>query len=89
MTTLDIPAAHSVDTQATHRDRAILAAIAAGRCAVAGSALLVDGRQCADQFAAARLQAAGWLALSVADDLARRVPAELTAAGRAQVSGDD
>ena len=48
-------------SSASHRDRAILAAVGAGRCVVAGTALLVDGRCCADQFAGARLRAAGWI----------------------------
>lgn len=45
----------------SRRDRAILAAVDAGRCVVMGTALLVDGRCCADQFAGARLRAAGWI----------------------------
>ncbi|MEJ2864545.1 hypothetical protein [Actinomycetospora flava] len=62
--TLERPTATTVSMKAavTGRDRAILAAIAAGRVAVAsgtGFALVVDGYRCADQFAGARLRAAG------------------------------
>lgn len=42
----------------TPRDRAVLLAVAAGRCTVspdAGHGLLIDGRPCADQFVAGRL----------------------------------
>lgn len=44
------------------RDRALLLAVAAGRCTVSpesGGGLLVDGRPCADQFAGHRLVEAG------------------------------
>jgi hypothetical protein len=40
------------------RDRGVLLAVAAGRCTLStepGGGLLVDGRPCADQFAARRL----------------------------------
>jgi hypothetical protein len=46
----------------TRRDKAVLAAVAAGRGTVAGGALLIDGRCCSDQFAFSRLRAAGLLA---------------------------
>ena len=52
-----------VATVVSRRDRAILAAVDAGRCVVMGTALLVDGRCCADQFAGARLRSAGWIEL--------------------------
>jgi len=42
-----------------NRDRAILHAVIAGRCRIAGHALLVDGVHCADQFLADRLTQAG------------------------------
>ncbi|MFC5136892.1 hypothetical protein ACFPK1_01495 [Actinomycetospora rhizophila] len=64
----------------TGRDRAILAAIAAGRVAVAsgtGFALTVDGCCCADQFAGTRLKAAGLIR-----GASSGTP-ELTPAGRA------
>ena len=70
---------------ASHRDRAILTAVAAGRCAVVGAALLIDGCGCTDQFAAARLQAAGWLRLAGAPGTPAL--AEITPAGRAQLPG--
>ena len=44
------------------RDRGVLLAVAAGRCTLStepGGDLLVDGRPCADQFAARRLLDAG------------------------------
>jgi hypothetical protein len=47
------------------RDRAVLRAVAAGRCeisATAGRTLVVDGLCFADQFAAPRLTAAGLIA---------------------------
>ncbi|WP_433803617.1 hypothetical protein [Actinomycetospora sp. CA-084318] len=43
------------------RDRAVLAAIAAGRGTVVAGRILVDGLPLADQFVAARLRAAGLL----------------------------
>ncbi|MDN5747382.1 MAG: hypothetical protein L0H64_02455 [Pseudonocardia sp.] len=64
-----------------HRDRAVLRAVAAGRCVLHGAhgaVLRVDGLCCADQFAGARLTAAG---LIVA--FGRTGPAQLTAAGHA------
>ncbi|HWM07169.1 MAG TPA: hypothetical protein VNP92_32940 [Actinophytocola sp.] len=48
-----------------HRDRAVLRAVAAGRCAIpAGSVgtLTVDGLSFSDQFAGLRLTAAGLIA---------------------------
>lgn len=62
----------------TGRDRALLRAVAAGRCALTGSALLIDGLCCADQFACARLTTAGLI-----DGSRPAGPARLTAAGRA------
>ncbi|GAA4828992.1 hypothetical protein GCM10023201_15470 [Actinomycetospora corticicola] len=43
------------------RDRAVLAALAAGRGTVVGDRIIVDGLPLADQFVAARLRAAGLL----------------------------
>ena len=64
------------------RDRAILTAVAAGRCAIVGADLRVDGRGCCDQFAAARMRSAGWI---------RRVEssgrAELTPEGHGVLGG--
>jgi hypothetical protein len=65
----------------SHRDRAVLRAVAAGRCALSGShgaALLVDGLCCADQFVGTRLTGAGLIAAP-----APAGPAQLTPAGRA------
>jgi hypothetical protein len=59
----------------SRRDRAVLAAVAAGRGTVTGGRLLIDGLPCADQFVAARLRAVGVLATQVAG------PARLTGAG--------
>lgn len=63
----------------SHRDRAVLRAIAAGRCAIAdgiGVALVVDGFACCDQHVAGRLAAAGLIGSTPG-------PARLTASGRA------
>ena len=48
----------------SNRDRAVLRAVAAGRCEISstGSVLVVDGLCFADQFAGARLTAAGLIA---------------------------
>jgi hypothetical protein len=61
--------------QLSRRDRAVLAAVAAGRGTVVAGRLLIDGLPCADQFVAARLRAAGLLAAQVAG------PAQLTGTG--------
>ena len=48
------------------RDRAVLRAVAAGRCQVSGgcgTTLVIDGLCCADQFAGARLTGAGLVAV--------------------------
>lgn len=69
----------------SHRDAALLRAIAAGRCEVAGDGglvLTVDGRCFCDQLAAPRLTGAGLIAPAGA----RRAPARLTAAGQAVLS---
>lgn len=66
------------------RDRALLRAVADGRCELGTGCepvLLVDGMLCADTAAAHRLVSAGLL---VAPDPSRPVvPAVLTSAGRA------
>jgi hypothetical protein len=61
--------------QLSRRDRAVLAAVAAGRGTVVAGRLLIDGLPCADQFIAARLRAAGLLATQTAG------PARLTGTG--------
>jgi hypothetical protein len=73
-------ASEQVAAALSHRDRAVLRAVAAGRCVVAGLqdvALRIDGLCFADQFAGARLTAAGLIAASSVG------PARLTPAGRA------
>ena len=61
----------------TNRDRSVLRAVAAGRCVMAGMALLVDGLCCSDQFVGWRLAEAGLIAASGSTGVAH-----LTAAGR-------
>jgi hypothetical protein len=60
----------------SHRDRALLRAVAAGRCTIDHGSLAVDGIGFCDQFAGLRLSAAGLIA-------AEPGPAHLTATGRA------
>lgn len=65
----------------TPRDRAVLRAVHAGRCRLAGTGsvvLVVDGVACCDQFAAARLVRDGLITAPAGD-----APARLTATGRA------
>jgi hypothetical protein len=59
-------------TTISHRDRAFLRAVAAGRCEIAGECLRIDGLGCCDQFAALRLTQAGLIA--AADGPARLTP---------------
>jgi hypothetical protein len=63
-------------TEITYRDRAILRAVAAGRCAISGGSLVVDGVGCCDQFVGRRLAAAGLIASAPG-------PAALTETGQA------
>lgn len=54
-------------TQLSNRDRAVLRAIAEGRCVVSGECghpLTIDGICCADQFAGTRLTGAGLIAVA-------------------------
>lgn len=63
----------------SHRDRAVLLAVAAGRCEITASAgytLVVDGLCYSDQFAGSRLRAAGLIAAGLGR-------AQLTAFGQA------
>lgn len=72
----------------THRDRAILRAVAGGRAELLGGAqpdLMVDGRCCCDQLAARRLAHAGLIAGAAPAAFGQRVPAELTAAGHQEL----
>jgi hypothetical protein len=69
----------STTSQLSNRDRAVLRAIAQGRCTVSregGRPLTVDGFRLADQFATSRLTNAGLITV------AGPVPA-LTSTGRA------
>jgi hypothetical protein len=47
----------------SHRDRAVLRAVAAGRCTISArdDALAIDGLGCCDQFVGARLRRAGFI----------------------------
>jgi hypothetical protein len=56
------PATAIISTPLSNRDRAVLRAIAEGRCQLSGAygtSLVIDGRYCADQFVGARLANAG------------------------------
>jgi len=67
-------------TELCHRDRAVLRAIAAGRCVIsndAGVVLVIDGKCCCDQMIGARLSKAGLIATT------NPGPARLTDSGRA------
>jgi hypothetical protein len=67
-------------TAMTNRDRAVLRAVAAGRCRTSGEfsgSLVVDGLCLADQFTGPRLTKAGLIATSVGG------PVVLTPSGRA------
>jgi hypothetical protein len=68
----------------THRDRAVLRAVAAGRCEISptsGGVLVVDGLCLSDQFTGPRLTAAGLIATAAASG-----PALLTPSGHAVLS---
>jgi hypothetical protein len=72
----------------SHRDRAILRAVAGGTAELMGGVqpdLLVDGRCCCDQVAAHRLAKAGLIAGAVPATLGQRVPARLTSAGHQEL----
>lgn len=64
-------------TTITNRDRAVLRAVAAGRCEISGACLRIDGLSCCDQFAAMRLTQQGLI--TGAD----HEPARLTPIGQA------
>lgn len=68
-----------MDAQLTPRDRAVLRAVAAGRCEFHAGRLLVDGIGCCDQFIGRRLANAGLIA-------AQPGPARLTESGRALIA---
>jgi hypothetical protein len=66
-------------TDLSHRDRAVLRAVAAGRCTVSAIGVLaVDGLGCCDQFVGRRLATAGLIATGPG-------PAHLTDTGRALI----
>ena len=72
----------------THRDRAILRAVAGGTAELTGGSqpdLLLDGRCCCDQMAARRLAHAGLIVGNASARLGQRVPARLTPAGRQEL----
>jgi len=68
----------------SHRDLAVLQAVAAGRCEMSGAcggSLTVDGLCCCDQFVGPRRTTAGLIAAAGP----QRGPARLTASGRALI----
>ena len=72
----------STTTSLSHRDRAVLLAVAAGRCEISGdlnASLVIDGLSCCDQFLGARMTRAGLLAPA----RSRLERARLTPSGRA------
>jgi hypothetical protein len=72
----------TMPTPLSNRDRAVLRAVAAGRCEmpdVSGHSLMIDGLCCCDQFAGARLAGAGLITATGA----RCGSAQLTPSGRA------
>lgn len=69
------------NTELSNRDRAVLRAVAAGRCMISddyGNPLTIDGLCCADQFTKSRLTRAGLMAVAGPAP----APAQLTLAGR-------
>lgn len=79
-----MPTSTESDHQLTGRDRAILAAVAAGGAELMWGAepdLYLDGRCCSDQAAAHRLVRSGLIAPAGVCVVGRRVPAVVTAAG--------
>ncbi|RKT56237.1 hypothetical protein [Saccharothrix australiensis] len=75
-----------MDDELTHRARALLRAVAAGRAEVTRSRepdLRVDGLLCSDQMTARLLAHAGLLRPARHDGDGLWAPAELTPAGRA------
>jgi len=71
-------------SQICGRDRAVLRAVAAGRCELRAGCepeLVVDGVRCADSGVAQRLIAAGLVVKPVGSAVARLTPAGRVAAG--------
>ncbi|WP_399341610.1 hypothetical protein [Umezawaea sp. Da 62-37] len=78
------------DSTPSHRDLALLRAVAAGRAQITRSSepdLFIDGLACCDQVAAGRLARSGLVEPRVPAAPGRRVPARLTALG-ARVLGE-
>jgi hypothetical protein len=74
------------ETELTHRHYALLRAVAAGRCELTCSCepdLFIDGRTCCDQTAAHLLAHTGLIRHGAPGAIGQRVPAQLTATGRA------
>jgi hypothetical protein len=72
----------------SHRDRAILRAVAGGTAELIGGSqpdLLVGGRCCCDQMAAHRLAKAGLITGAAPAAPGQRVPARLTPAGHQEL----
>ena len=72
-----------MSTPLSHRELAVLRAVAAGRCEMSGAcggSLTVDGLCCCDQFVSPRLTSAGLIAAG-----SQLGPARLTASGRALI----
>jgi len=77
-----------VTEKLTHRDRAILRAVAGGTAELSISSepdLFVDGRFCCDQLAVRRLAHAGLIAGARPAATGQRVPARLTEAGHLEL----
>jgi len=71
-------------TEICGRDRAVLRAVAAGRCVLRAGCepvLVVDGVRCADSGVASRLIAAGLLVKPIGSTTAQLTPAGRVAAG--------
>ncbi|GAA5118386.1 hypothetical protein [Haloechinothrix salitolerans] len=69
-----------------YRERATLRAVALGRAEITCSSepdLFVDGLACCDQSTVHRLARLGWIEPSVSGRPGERVPAQITALGRA------
>ena len=84
MSTVTALSAPGAPTALTHRDRAILRAVAGGTAELLGGSqpdLLVGGLCCSDQMAARRLAHAGLITGARPAEMGQRVPARLTAAG--------
>ncbi|MEU5696623.1 hypothetical protein [Actinosynnema sp. NPDC020468] len=77
------------DDELSHRARALLRAIAAGRAEVTRSRepdLRVDGLLCCDQSSVRDLAHAGLLQAALTNEVGQWVPAELTPEGRAMLA---